>query len=466
MLALSFIGQPEGLPPLQRSPPAGPERWPDGQRLPRWPAAATAAGAPPPPPGALLGCVSGALGLTELVTEVLSAEYVTTCDPAEADAALGGAEVVMSQPFWPLYLDRARLEAAENLKLVITAGVGSDHIDLAACRELGVDVVEITQSNSSSVAEHAVMQALGLVRNYIPSNREVHRVWGQALPDPASARLQPSSVAPGWDIAACASRSYDVMGLNVGTVGCGRIARGILDRLSPFDVANFMYTEQARLPPVKEHQLGLGKGAHYFEEVADMLPHCDLVFINCPLTAQTDGLFSADLIAKMKRGAYLVNTARGRVCDQDAVVEALRSGQLGGYAGDGACGALIMTDKPVMTDLTEESMSERLSLAADIGDLRFSMVPAARSRRSSLARPQPAHRHDAAHQRHVARRAAPLRVGRGGGPVGVLQGRKGLARVLQRRPRRQARRSRRRVVHGRGAGPRRAEVTAMALTYH
>jgi formate dehydrogenase len=240
----------------------------------------------------------------------------------------------MSQPFWPLYLDRARLEAAENLKLVITAGVGSDHIDLAACRELGVDVVEITQSNSSSVAEHAVMQALGLVRNYIPSNREVHRVWGQALPDPASARLQPSSVAPGWDIAACASRSYDVMGLNVGTVGCGRIARGILDRLSPFDVANFMYTERARLPPVKEHQLGLGKGAHYFEEVADMLPHCDLVFINCPLTAQTDGLFSADLIAKMKRGAYLVNTARGRVCDQDAVVEALRSGQLGGYAGD------------------------------------------------------------------------------------------------------------------------------------
>jgi len=65
-----------------------------------------------------------------------------------------------------------------------------------------------------------------------------------------------------------------------------------------------------------------------------MVPHCDVVTINCPLHAETENLFDANLISKMKRGAYIVNTARGKICDKDAIAEALESGQLAGYAGD------------------------------------------------------------------------------------------------------------------------------------
>lgn len=287
--------------------------YPDGQRLPAWP---SSSGVAPPLPGALLGCVSGELGLRALLTEELGVELIVTCDEKEAREALGVAQVVVSQPFWPLYLDSEALRGAENLELVVTAGVGSDHTDLAAARELGIDVVEITQSNSSSVAEHAVMQALSLVRNFLPSRQRV--IDGE------------------WDIAGCVSQAYDVLGMHVGTVGCGRIGHGVLERMAPFvgPSGRFMYTEQHKLPPKNEAQLGLGKGAHYFSEVAEMVPHCDVVFVNAPLTAQTDGLFDRDMISRMRRGAYLINTARGRICDAQAVTEALDSGQLGGYAGD------------------------------------------------------------------------------------------------------------------------------------
>jgi formate dehydrogenase len=99
--------------------------------------------------------------------------------------------------------------------------------------------------------------------------------------------------------------------------------------LKPFDV-KLHYTDRHRLPESVEKELGVT----YHPDVESLVRVCDVVTINAPLHSETEHLFNDALISKMKRGAYLVNTARGRICDRDAVVRALESGQLAGYAGD------------------------------------------------------------------------------------------------------------------------------------
>lgn len=263
-------------------------------------------------PGELLGCVSGELGLRKYL-EKAGHELVVTSDKdgpdSEFERHLADAEVVISQPFWPAYLTAERIAKAPNLKMAVTAGIGSDHVDLQAAMDSGITVAEVTYCNSISVAEHVVMMILGLVRNYMPSYRTV--------------------VDGGWNIADCVSRSYDVEGMQVGTVAAGRIGTGVLERLKPFDVG-LHYMDRHRLPPEKEAELG----AIHHETVESMIEVCDVVTINCPLHPETENLFDAEMIARMKRGSYLINTARGKICDRDAVVAACESGQLAGYAGD------------------------------------------------------------------------------------------------------------------------------------
>jgi formate dehydrogenase len=117
--------------------------------------------------------------------------------------------------------------------------------------------------------------------------------------------------------------------MNVGTVAAGRIGTAVLRRMKPFDV-KLHYTDRHRLPESVEQELGVT----YHPTVESMVRVCDVVTINCPLHPETEGMFDDALIGKMKRGAYLVNTARGKICDRNAIVRALKSGQLAGYAGD------------------------------------------------------------------------------------------------------------------------------------
>src|SRR5271156_3298491 len=263
-------------------------------------------------PGALLGSVSGELGLRKYL-ESNGHTFVVTADkdgPGSVfERELPDADVVISQPFWPAYLTADRIAQAKRLKLAITAGIGSDHVDLQAAIDRGITVAEVTYSNSISVSEHVVMMILSLVRNYIPSYQWV--------------------VKGGWNIADCVERSYDLEGMTVGTVAAGRIGLAVLRRLKPFDL-KLHYTARHRLPSEVEDELGLT----FHESAAAMVPYCDVVTINAPLHPETEHLFNDALIATMKRGAYLVNTARGKICDRDAVVRALKSGQLAGYAGD------------------------------------------------------------------------------------------------------------------------------------
>jgi formate dehydrogenase len=281
------------------------ERYPDGQSTPS-PRAIDFT------PGELLGSVSGGLGLKRFLAEG-GHELVITSDKDGSDCAfereLADAEIVISQPFWPAYLTAERIAKAPKLKLAITAGIGSDHVDLGAAIAQGITVAEVTYCNSISVAEHVVMMILGLVRNYIPSYQVV--------------------VEGGWNIADCAAREYDLEGMQVGSVAAGRIGSAVLRRLKPFDVG-LHYTDRHRLDPDSERELGVT----FHESVESLVEMCDVVTINAPLHTETEHLFDERMLGKMKRGAYLINTARGKICDRDAVARACASGQLAGYAGD------------------------------------------------------------------------------------------------------------------------------------
>lgn len=263
-------------------------------------------------PGTLLGSVAGELGLRKFL-ESRGHTVVVTSDKDGPDSMLErelvDADVVISQPFWPAYLTAERIAKAPKLKLALTAGIGSDHVDLQAAIDRGITVAEVTYCNSISVAEHVVMMILSLVRNYLPSHEWV--------------------LKGGWNIADCVARSYDLEGMEVGTVAAGRIGLAVLRRLKPFDV-NLHYTDRHRLPEVTEYELNLT----WHPTVEDMVKVCDVVTINCPLHPETEHMFDDALLGKMKRGAYIVNTARGKICDRDAIVRALENGQIAGYAGD------------------------------------------------------------------------------------------------------------------------------------
>src|SRR6478752_583186 len=234
-------------------------------------------------PGELLGSVSGELGLRKFLEE-RGHELIVTSDKDGPDSVfereLPNAEVVISQPFWPAYLTAERIAKASNLKLAITAGIGSDHVDLQAAMDSGITVAEVTYCNSISVAAHVVMMILSLVRNYIPSHQIV--------------------LDGGWNIADAVSRSYDLEGMQVGTVAAGRIGTGVLRRLQPFDVG-LHYMDRHPLPPEVEAELG----ATHHETVESMVEVCDVVTINCPLHPETEHLFDAEMIGRMKHGAFL-----------------------------------------------------------------------------------------------------------------------------------------------------------------
>lgn len=263
-------------------------------------------------PGELVGCISGELGLRPYL-EKLGHELIVTSDKdgdtSEFEKYLPQAEVVISQPFWPAYLTQQRIAKAKKLKLALTAGIGSDHVDLEAAARAGITVAEVTGSNSISVAEHVVMMVLSLIRNYLPS----HQV----------------AVDGGWNIADCVARSYDVEGMHFGTIAAGRIGLAVLRRLKPFDL-HLHYTDPHRLPPAVEKELNLT----FHPDAVSLVQAVDIVNLQTPLYPSTEHFFNDKMLAKMKRGGYLVNTARGKLVERDAVVRALESGHLAGYAGD------------------------------------------------------------------------------------------------------------------------------------
>lgn len=196
------------------------------------------------------------------------------------DKELVDAEIIITTPFHPGYLNADRLAKAKKLKLAITAGIGSDHVDLNAANTTngGVTVAEVTGSNVVSVAEHVVMTILLLIRNFVPAHEQVER--GE------------------WDVAAAAKQEYDLEGKVVGTVAVGRIGERVLRRLKPFDCKELLYYDYQPLKPEVEKEIG----ARRVDTLEELVSQCDIVTINCPLHEKTKGLFNKELISKMKKG--------------------------------------------------------------------------------------------------------------------------------------------------------------------
>ncbi|KAI0346525.1 NAD-dependent formate dehydrogenase [Trametopsis cervina] len=261
----------------------------------------------------LLGTIENQLGIRDWLTKQ-GHELVVSDDKEGPDSVfqknIVDAEILITTPFHPGYLTRDLIEKAKNLKLCVTAGVGSDHIDLNAAVEHGIEVLEVSGSNVVSVAEHVVMSILLLVRNFVPAHEMIER--------------------GDWYVSQVARNAYDLEGKVVGTIGAGRIGYRVLQRLKPFDCKELLYYDYAPLPEHAAKEVGVRR----VEDLKDFVSQCDVVTVNCPLHEGTRGLVNAELLKHFKKGAWLVNTARGAICDKDAVAAALASGQLQGYSGD------------------------------------------------------------------------------------------------------------------------------------
>ncbi|KAH8689667.1 NAD-dependent formate dehydrogenase AciA/Fdh [Talaromyces proteolyticus] len=270
----------------------------------------------------LLGTTENELGIRKWL-EDQGHTLVTTSDKegenSKFDQELVDAEVIITTPlqliktsFHPGYLTAERLAKAKNLKIAITAGIGSDHVDLNAANKTngGITVAEVTGSNVVSVAEHVVMTILTLVRNFVPAHDQIRN--------------------GDWNVAAVAKNEFDLEGKVVGTVAVGRIGERVLRRLKPFDCKELLYYDYQPLKPEVEKEIG----ARRVDTLEELVSQCDVVTINCPLHEKTRGLFNKELISKMKKGSWLVNTARGAIVVKEDVAEALKSGHLRGYGGD------------------------------------------------------------------------------------------------------------------------------------
>jgi formate dehydrogenase len=249
-----------------------------------------------------------ALGLRPWIEEQ-GHTLVTTSDTGdELDRELTDAEVLITTPFWPVYLDDDRLKRAESLRLVITAGIGSDHTDPETAKAHGVTVAEVTGSNVVSVAEHNVLQILALVRNFVPAHAEARE--------------------GGWDVAKVAGPSHDLEGKTVGIVGLGAIGARTALRLKGFDVRMLYYANHRRTAG-EEASLGVR-----YARLDTLVAESDVVCLALPLMEGSQALFGPERLKAMKPGSWLVNTARGAIVDRDALVEVIESGHLAGYAGD------------------------------------------------------------------------------------------------------------------------------------
>ena len=133
-----------------------------------------------------------------------------------------------------------------------------------------------------------------------------------------------------WQVSDVARAAYDLEGKVVGTIGAGRIGYRVLQRLLPFNCKELLYYDYNALPEEAAKSVNVRR----VEDLKDFVSQCDVVTVNCPLHEGTRGLVNAELLKHFKKGAWLVNTARGAICDKDAVAAALKSGQIFGYSGD------------------------------------------------------------------------------------------------------------------------------------
>lgn len=213
-------------------------------------------------------------------------------------------------------VDAALLAAAPRLRVVANVAAGVDNVDLAACAARGVIVTNTPDVLTEATADVAFGLLLAAARRLAEGDRLVR-----------------SGGWHGWSPTFMLGRP--VHGATLGIVGLGRIGKAVARRARGFGM-HVLYTQRARLPEPLERALG----ATFVGDLDEMLAHADFVSLHCPLTPTTRHLFDGARLARMRRGAVLVNTARGAVVDEAALAEALAAGHLA------AAGLDVFEDEP------------------------------------------------------------------------------------------------------------------------
>lgn len=194
----------------------------------------------------------------------------------------------------------ARLPA--SVRAICSFSVGYDHIDLAAAKARGIAVTNTPEVLSNATAEVAMLLMLGAARR-------AHE----------GARMLRTNTWADWS--ATGQLGIEVTGKRLGIIGMGRVGRVVARRAQGFDMEVHYYNRH-RLSPQDE------AGAIYHAELHDLLPQSQFLSIHCPATPETHHLLNAERIALLPDGAVVVNTARGAVVDDDALIAALQSGKL------------------------------------------------------------------------------------------------------------------------------------------
>jgi lactate dehydrogenase-like 2-hydroxyacid dehydrogenase len=189
-----------------------------------------------------------------------------------------------------------------RLKIIANHSVGVDHCDLAALQQRGIVVTNTPDVLSDATAEIAFLLLLGAARNAIEGDTLVRsgewRTW-----------------SPSFMV------GQQVTGKRLGIIGMGKVGQVMAKRARGFDM-QVHYHNRSRLAEDKE------MGAQFHDSLDSLLPHCDFLSLHCPATDETRGLIDANVLAKLPRGAVLINTARGALIDEDALHQAIDSGQL------------------------------------------------------------------------------------------------------------------------------------------
>jgi len=190
----------------------------------------------------------------------------------------------------------------ESVRAICSFSVGYDHIDLTAATARGIYVTNTPEVLSDATAEIAVLLMLGAARRVYEGERQIRtETWA--------------------DWSATYQLGLQVTGKRLGILGMGRVGQIMAKRARGFDM-EIHYYNRHRLAPELEH------GAVYHDSVEALLPHCDFLSIHCPATPETHHLLNAQRIALLPDEAVVVNTARGAVVDDEALIAALRTGKL------------------------------------------------------------------------------------------------------------------------------------------
>ncbi|MDH5556463.1 MAG: D-glycerate dehydrogenase [Alphaproteobacteria bacterium] len=246
--------------------------------------------------------------LPEAVEDRLRRDYDPRLNPDdrlyssdELIALSEGADAIM-----PCHTERFSAEVIARLpdcvRAIANFSVGVDHVDLQAAATRGIIVTNTPDVLSDATAEIAVLCMLGAARRASEGERLVRRA--------------------GWkDWSPAFMVGVQVTGKRVGIVGMGRVGQIVARRMRGFDM-EVHYHNRRRIDPALE------QGAIFHETLEEMLPLCDVLSLNCPATPETTGLLNAEKIALLPDGAIVINTARGALVDDDALIEALKSGKL------------------------------------------------------------------------------------------------------------------------------------------